>query len=391
MNRFQIPPRIFLSYAHEDQEVAQPLADELKKHGAEVWIDVEEIAPGDSLKGRIEAAIQGSDLFLVLVSPASEHSAWLRRELESALATTNRTRVVPVLLSGAAVPADLRDVLYVEADPENLGQTTDQILRASHRLTDEKSDAAEVERILSGLEVAWQREPSIAGVRPDFLVEASNGMRVVVEVKGRPNPGLIELVDARTQAVRIRDLTGADAAIVVLPQAKAGMPDAGIVSLANLELHLRSLLASASQRSPAMPRRPDPTPSGNRRTVFASMPFKPQYEDVYWFAMAAAAEAIDATCVRVDREDFDGDISARITSDIESAVAVIADMSESNPDVLYEVGYARRHGTPCVQICSTSLEDLPFNVRNVNTLAYRLGQIHALRNPLAQRLKSVAG
>ena len=120
------------------------------------------------------------------------------------------------------------------------------------------------------------------------------------------------------------------------------------------------------------------------------MPFKPQYEDVYWFAMAAAAEALNATCVRVDREDFDGDIPARIANDIESAIAVIADISESNPDVLYEVGYARKHGTPCVHICSTPLEELPFNVRNVNTLPYRLGQIHALREPLIKRLKVVA-
>lgn len=390
MNR-QIRPRIFLSHSHEDKAAARPLADELRQHGADVWIDEEELVLGDSLATRIETAIQASDLFLVLVSPASERSPWLRRELDFALSAPNKTRVVPVLLSGAEVPSDLQGVLHLRADPKDFEKTAAQILRASHRLGDEKSDADKIDQILSDLGVDWRREPSIAGVRPDFLVEAPDGRRFVLEIKGRPNPGLLEVVDARSQAARIRDLTGADAAIVVVPQIEAAIPDAGIVSLATLGTYLRDLLASPPRHFPAASGRPEPIASNNGRTVFASMPFKPQYEDVYWFAMAAAAEAVGAVCVRVDREDFDGDIPERIANDIESAIAVIADLSESNPDVLYEVGYARKHGTPCVHICSTSLEELPFNVRNVNTLPYGLGQIHALREPLIKRLKAAVG
>jgi hypothetical protein len=170
---------------------------------------------------------------------------------------------------------------------------------------------------------------------------------------------------------------------------ETALPDAGIVGLADLSSHMSDLLASPPRLRSSASARPEPAESGDELTVFASMPFKPQYEDVFWFAMAAAAEAIGATCIRVDREDFDGDIPAKIASEIEAATAVIGDLSESNADVLYEMGYARRHGTPCVHICSTPLEDLPFNVRNVNTLPYRLGQIHALRDPLIRRLRAV--
>jgi hypothetical protein len=386
-----IQPRIFLSYAHEDKPVARQLVDELRRSGADVWVDEEELAPGDSLMGRIEAAIRSSDLFLVLVSPASERSGWLGRELGLALKTENRTRVVPIVLSGAAIPSDLQGILSLKADPDDFGATAEEILRASHTAGDEKSDAAKVERILAELGVDWRSQPSIAGVRPDFLVEGPDGKRIVIELKGRPNPGLLEAVDARSQAVRIRDLTAADAAVVVVPRMERALPDAGIVGLADLNSYMRDLLASLPRIRPFGPERPEPTASGDAKTVFASMPFKPQYEDVYWFAMAAAAEAVGATCVRVDREDFDGDIPAKIVSDLESAAAVIGDLSESNPDVLYEIGYARKLGTPCVHICSTPLEDLPFNVRNVNTLPYRLGQIHALREPLTKRLKAVIG
>jgi hypothetical protein len=385
----QIQPRIFLSYAHADKAVARNLVEALQRQGADVWVDEEQLAVGDSLIDRIEAAIRGSDLFLVLVSPASERSGWLGRELGLALKTENRTRVVPILLPGAAMPSSLQGILYLEADPRDFRVTAEKILRASHAVGDEKSDAAKVERILAELGVDWQSQPSIAGVRPDFLVEGPDGKRIVIELKGRSNPGLLEAVDARSQAVRIRDLTAADAAVVVVPRIETALPDAGIVGLADLRSHMRDLLASPPKSRSSAPGRPEPATSNDGKTIFASMPFKPQYEDVYWFAMAAAAEAVGATCLRVDREDFDGDIPAKIASDIESAVAVIGDLSESNPDVLYEIGYARKQGTPCVHICSTPLENLPFNVRNVNTLSYRLGQIHALREPLIKRLKAV--
>jgi hypothetical protein len=384
----QIQPRIFLSYSHEDMPRAQQFAEELRQRGADVWLDIEKLAVGNSLVHKIEKAIRESDMFLVLISPASPQSAWTERELALALKTQNRTRVVPVLLPGATIASDLRDVLYLKADPDDFGAAAEQVLHAAHPFSDEESAAEEVEKILATLEVSWQREPSIAGVRPDFLVEAPNDKRIILELKGRSNLGLLEAVEARSQAARIRDLTGADAAVVVVSKIETALPDAGIVGLADLGAFLSELLDSLPGSSPRVTVRPDPTPKSNGRTVFASMPFKPQYEDVYWFAMAAAAEAVGATCIRVDREDFDGDIPARIKEDIESSIAVIADLSESNPDVLYEIGYARQHGSPCVHICSTPLKDLPFNVRNVNTLSYGLGQIHALREPLAERLKA---
>jgi hypothetical protein len=198
---------------------------------------------------------------------------------------------------------------------------------------------------------------------------------------------LLEAVDARSQAVRIRDLTGSDTAVIVVPHVEAAMPDAGIIALSELGSFLKDLPASPRRREEAT--RPEPAATEPEKIVFASMPFRPQYEDVYWFAMTAAAQAIGATCVRVDCEDFDGDIALKIATDIEPSVAVIVDLSESNPDVLYEAGYARRHGTPCVQICSTPLQELPFNVRNVNTIHYRLGQIHALRDPMIRRLTAI--
>jgi hypothetical protein len=391
MQTTRTQPTVFLSYSHEDKSIARELARELEKRGAEVWFDEQTLRLGDSLLERISAAIRSSDVFLILVSPASGPSEWMRRELSAALATENKTRVIPIRLAGAEIPTDLSNILYLDADPHDLGAAADQVLQSSGPPAGElveQSTVTEIEQVLSRLGLTWQREPAIAGVRPDFLVEAPDGKRLIIEAKGRSNPGLLAAVDARSQAARFRELTGADDAVAVFPHIMGTPPTAGIVGLAELTRYLQEFLTAPPTGPRIATGRPTPGPSSDKRIIFASMPFKPQYEDVYWVAMTAAAEAVGATCVRVDREDFDGDIPAKIKDYIESSIAVIADLSESNADVLYEIGYARRHGCPCVHICSTPLDELPFNVRNINTLPYKQGQIHELREPLSERLRA---
>jgi nucleoside 2-deoxyribosyltransferase len=127
------------------------------------------------------------------------------------------------------------------------------------------------------------------------------------------------------------------------------------------------------------------------RTVFAAMPFAAEYEDVYFVAMVDAARAVGAACRRLDREDYAGDVVQKLTTLIGECDLVIADISEANPNVMYEVGYAHALDRPSVHICSSPLDELPFDVRNWNTLAYSKGRTHALRDDLIRRLTAVLG
>jgi hypothetical protein len=122
--------------------------------------------------------------------------------------------------------------------------------------------------------------------------------------------------------------------------------------------------------------------------VFAAMPFDQRYDDVFFFAMSHAAQVNGAVCERVDTSDFSGDIVSEIQSMIRGSDAVIVDLSESNPNVLYEAGYAHALRVPTVHICSTPLSQLPFDVSHWNTLQYMQGQVHLLRDPLARRLEA---
>jgi len=80
------------------------------------------------------------------------------------------------------------------------------------------------------------------------------------------------------------------------------------------------------------------------------------------------------------------DAVAETQQQIRRCHAVIADLSTSEPDVLYELGFAEAIGKPSVQICSTPYDDLPFMVRNRDTLLYRPGRTHLLGQQLATYL-----
>jgi hypothetical protein len=125
------------------------------------------------------------------------------------------------------------------------------------------------------------------------------------------------------------------------------------------------------------------------RLVFAAMPFAPQYEDVFFVAMSYAAAQVNAVCDRVDRREFQGNVVDEIHRMIRKSVAVIVDLSESKPNVLYEAGFAHALKKPCVHICSTPVDKLPFDVAQWQTTLYQPGQTHKLKKELTRRLKAI--
>jgi nucleoside 2-deoxyribosyltransferase len=74
---------------------------------------------------------------------------------------------------------------------------------------------------------------------------------------------------------------------------------------------------------------------------------------------------------------------------IRAAKVVVADLSDSRPNVLHEVGYAEALSKSIIQICSTPTKDLPFNVRNNRTISYKLGQTAKLKTRLEAEIKKV--
>ena len=255
-----------------------------------------------------------------------------------------------------------------------------------------------VAEILRKNAIAFSEKVAFRGVRVNFLIGAPDGRSIVVEAKSWSTTKS-NLNRAIEQVRLYRGALGADEAIVVLEGLDRGRPGEGVVSEREL---IRSLSATL-QLQPPLPGEPSRFSLGKQlgqgafgttylvtrepqRTIFAAMPFSGDYDDTYFVAMAYAAESVGAVCERVDHEDFQGDVVDEIKRLIHRSVAVISDLSESKPNVLYETGFAHALSLPTVHICSTPLSQLPFDVRNWNTIEYSKGQTHSLRNVLAKRL-----
>lgn len=102
--------RLFLSYASQDSVVAARISGALRQAGASVGMVQFELQVGDSISHRIRGAMSASDYLVVLLSPASVNSRWVRMELGVALAREIHARditVIPVIVADCDVPAEL--------------------------------------------------------------------------------------------------------------------------------------------------------------------------------------------------------------------------------------------------------------------------------------------
>ena len=232
----------------------------------------------------------------------------------------------------------------------------------------------------------FEREPAIGGLQPDFLVKGPHGEIVVIEAKSwDPKGG--NTARAMEQVDRYREATGADVAFLVLPDLKRNFREKGVVSAETIVPALERLF----QHPEGFTRLKHSTPDRTDRTIFAAMPFTREFDDTYFVAMSYAAEQVGAACRRIDQTEYTGDIVEEIKRLIRDSIAVIVDLSDGKPNVLYEAGFAHALEKPTVHICSTDLSSLPFDVRNWNTIKYNKGQTTALREPLVKRLRAIAG
>ncbi|MEH1866107.1 MAG: toll/interleukin-1 receptor domain-containing protein [Nostoc sp.] len=93
-----IPSEAFLSHSSQDQEFVSKLADVLRHHHIPVWYSKTNILGAQQWHDEIGNALKRCDWFLVVLSPKSVDSMWVKRELIFAL-QQNRfdNKIVPII------------------------------------------------------------------------------------------------------------------------------------------------------------------------------------------------------------------------------------------------------------------------------------------------------
>lgn len=139
MSEFSFTYRAFISYSHADHDHAVWLHKALERYrvprrlaGADgrkrlgrVFRDEEELAAAAELGPKIEAALKGSDVLIVVCSPRSAKSKWVNQEIEAFKRLGREHRVFALIAEGTPHGAPDAAGAETECFPPALKVTAD--------------------------------------------------------------------------------------------------------------------------------------------------------------------------------------------------------------------------------------------------------------------------
>jgi hypothetical protein len=113
------PPIAFVCHASEDKQLARRIAEDFHGNGIETFFDEWEIAPGDSIRQKIDAGLGKCTHFVVLLTPNSINKPWVNVEIDGAFVkkVEGRCKFIP-----------LRHTLSLTALPPLLGALRSPVL-----------------------------------------------------------------------------------------------------------------------------------------------------------------------------------------------------------------------------------------------------------------------
>jgi hypothetical protein len=101
--------QIFISYAREDKEFVDRLVRDVEAGGPDVWVDRDDIRPGENWVGAISRAIGACSSFVLVISSNSSKSRKVAQEL--CLADQYDKQVFPLLLQTYELSEELKLLL----------------------------------------------------------------------------------------------------------------------------------------------------------------------------------------------------------------------------------------------------------------------------------------
>src|SRR6516164_7157590 len=123
---------LFLSYAHQDTKRAQTLAKLLEDAGLTVWWDRRMVA-GDKIHDVIDEEIEKAKAVIVLWSPFSVKSDWVRGEAQTA---HELAKLVPIKIAECKLPINYRGIhtpaVYKKNELSKLAQILTDKFKTSH-------------------------------------------------------------------------------------------------------------------------------------------------------------------------------------------------------------------------------------------------------------------
>lgn len=105
-------PRIFISYARQDEAFVRKFQDDLAKHRISTWVDFDDIEAGKSWARQIGEALDSCELMLLIMSPSSMDSTNVEDEWNYYL--DKGKMILPIMYRECNIPYRLYKLQYVD-------------------------------------------------------------------------------------------------------------------------------------------------------------------------------------------------------------------------------------------------------------------------------------
>jgi nucleoside 2-deoxyribosyltransferase len=134
-------------------------------------------------------------------------------------------------------------------------------------------------------------------------------------------------------------------------------------------------------------------------SCFVIMPFQQAHSDRLWSeVLVPVIKDVGLTPSRADLVHNVGPVMEDVTHSIREASVVVADITDTNPNVMYELGYAHALGKATILLCCTAdkqdwADTLPFDVRGMRVIpvsAWRLDDFRKEFRAVLQQLRGTS-
>jgi hypothetical protein len=129
--------------------------------------------------------------------------------------------------------------------------------------------------------------------------------------------------------------------------------------------------------------------TSDRPRLFVAMEYREPFDTFYQKVIKPQAES-DFEVVRIDEKTGPGVIFQDMQREIAQADVVIAEITHSNPNVFYELGYAHALGKPTILLAQRGV-DLPFDIRSFRVVFYddSIGGKSRVEEDLSKHLEAI--
>jgi len=178
------PPRAFLSYTSDDNELAQRIAESLQASGIDTWWDQWCIRPGNSLRQKIDEGLEDCTHFLVLLTPQSVRKPWVNQEMDAGLVRklNNDCQFLPVRYKLPA--SDLPPLLSGMHAPEiTSDEDITQLINDIHEVTRKPPLGQPPQSVTQSTETITGYSPSANAIAKVFVESSKYGVFADPQIK----------------------------------------------------------------------------------------------------------------------------------------------------------------------------------------------------------------